>query len=93
MNVVMEKSGFVSKTSIALGILLIIPLAPASAEWSISKLKLIKNYLKTTLTQERLSFLAFCQWSMYDMKILIIEHNAFAESNLLKAKKFCSINM
>ena len=34
------------------------PVTVASAEWSFSKLKLINNYLRSTMTQERLTNLA-----------------------------------
>lgn len=39
-------------------ILLTIPITVASAERSFSKLKLIKSYLRTSMTQERLTSLA-----------------------------------
>ena len=43
---------------IVIRILLTIPVSTASAERSFSKLKLIKNYLRNTMGQERLSALA-----------------------------------
>ena len=45
-------------TCIAYRILLIIPITFASAERSVSKLKLIKSYLRSTMSQEKLSSLA-----------------------------------
>ena len=44
--------------TIALRILLTMPVTVASAERSLSKLKLIKNYLRSTMSEERLSNLA-----------------------------------
>ena len=61
--------------SIALRILLTLPLTVASAERSFSKLKLIKNYLRSNMGQERL----------VDLAILGIE------SDLAKSVDFASI--
>jgi hypothetical protein len=44
--------------SIAYRILFIVPVTVASAERSYSKLKLLKNYLRSTMSQERLNGLA-----------------------------------
>ena len=54
---------------IAFRILLTIPVTVASTERSFSKLKLIKSYLRSTMSQERLSGLA----------ILSIENEMLAE--------------
>jgi hypothetical protein len=43
---------------VSLRILLIIPVSGASGERSFSKLKLIKTYLRSSMSQERLSSLA-----------------------------------
>ena len=45
-------------TAIAFRIFLTIPVTVATCERSFSKLKLIKNYMRSTLGQERLSSLA-----------------------------------
>ena len=50
---------------VALRIFLTLPVTTASCERSFSKLKLIKNYLRSTLSQERLS----------NLSIISIEHN------------------
>ena len=46
--------------SIAYRILLTVPVTVASAERSFSKLKLLKNCLRSTMLQERLNGLAMC---------------------------------
>jgi len=46
--------------SVAYRILLTVPGTVASAERSFSKLKLLKNYLRSTMSQERLNGLAMC---------------------------------
>lgn len=53
-----SKNDFFPNVSIALRILLTLPISVATAERSFSKLKLIKNYLRSTMAQERLSDLA-----------------------------------
>lgn len=55
----------VTNFAVALRIVLTIPVTVASGERSFSKLKLIKNYLRTSMTQERLNHLA----------LLSIEHD------------------
>ena len=46
--------------SVAYRILLTMPVTVASAERSFSKLKLLKNYLRSTMLQDRLNGLAMC---------------------------------
>lgn len=55
--------------STALRLFLTIPVTVASSERSFSKLKLIKNYLRSSMGQERLS----------DLAVLSIEHEAASE--------------
>ena len=53
---------------VAYRILLTVPVTVASAERSFSKLKLLKNYLRSTMSQERLNDLAMCtiERAMFD---------------------------
>ena len=60
---------YLGDAHIAYRILLTIPVIVASAERSFSKLKLIKSYLRSTMSQERLSELA----------ILLIENKMLEE--------------
>jgi hypothetical protein len=53
--------------SIAYRILLTLPLTVTSAKRSFSKLKLLKKYLRSTMSQERLNGLSICN---IEMKIL-----------------------
>jgi hypothetical protein len=55
---VLEKRPYYPFANIAYRILLTIPVTVASAERSFSKLKLLKSYMRSTMTQERLSGLA-----------------------------------
>ncbi|XP_073030811.1 uncharacterized protein [Primulina eburnea] len=58
MQFLAKLHGLFPNTYIAYKILLTIPVTVASAERSFSKLKLIKNYLRSTMSQERLNGLA-----------------------------------
>ena len=74
--------------SIALRLLLTLPVTVASGERSFSKLKLIKTYLLTTMTQERLSSLAVLSIEQeirksLDMKDVIAR---FADAKARKVK-------
>ncbi|XP_066318594.1 uncharacterized protein [Miscanthus floridulus] len=54
----LKKHGCFPNATIAYRVLLTIPVTVASAERSFSKLKLLKTYLRSTMTQERLNDLA-----------------------------------
>lgn len=58
LNYLKKMDGCFPNASIAYKILLTIPVTVASAERSFSKLKLIKTYLRSTMSQERLNGLA-----------------------------------
>ncbi|KAK9734843.1 hypothetical protein RND81_04G166700 [Saponaria officinalis] len=68
---------------IAYRILLTIPITVASAERSFSKLKLMKSYLRTTMTQERLNGLAILSIEKNMLKNLNVEDiiDDFASKN------------
>jgi uncharacterized protein YeeX (DUF496 family) len=53
-----KKMDMFPNVMIAYRILLTVPVTVASAERSFSKLKLLKSYLRTTMTQDRLNGLA-----------------------------------
>jgi hypothetical protein len=55
LQYVKSLDGSIPNTEITYRIMLTVPVTVASAEQSFSKLKIIKNYLRTTMTQERLS--------------------------------------
>ena len=69
--------------SVAYRILLTIPVTVASAERSFSKLKLLKNCLRSTMLQDRLNGLATCciEKDMLDSIDLDIILNDFASRN------------
>ncbi|PRQ18417.1 putative HAT dimerization domain-containing protein [Rosa chinensis] len=69
-----KKMDMFPSVMVAYMILLTIPVTVASAERSFSKLKLLKSYLRTTMTQDRLNGLA----------ILTIERNMLANVDYKK---------
>ena len=74
--------------SIAYRILLTVPVTVASAERSFSKLKLLKNYLRSTMSQERLNGLAMCciEKNMLDSIDLDTLIDDFASKNARKSR-------
>ena len=74
--------------TIAYRILLIVPVTVASAEQSFSKLKLLKNYLRSTMSQERLNGLAMCciENNMLDITDLDTVIHDFASKNARKSR-------
>ena len=75
-----------SNLSIALDLLLTLAVSVASGERSFSALKLIKNYMRSTMGQERLTGLALTSMERdvrrsLDMEDIVV---AFAEANAHK---------
>ena len=70
--------------SVAYRILLTVPVTVASVERSFSKLKLLKNYLRSTMSQERLNGLAMCtiEKDIFDTIDLNTVLNDFASRNI-----------
>ncbi|XP_062011911.1 uncharacterized protein LOC133728519 [Rosa rugosa] len=68
---------------VAYRILLTVPVTVASAERSFSKLKLLKSYLRTTMTQDRLNGLAILSIEKNMLKNVEVEHiiDDFASKN------------
>lgn len=68
---------------VAYRVLLTIPITVASAERSFSKLKLIKSYLRTSMTQDRLNGLAILSIEKHMLKNIKVEHiiDDFASKN------------
>ncbi|XP_050387184.1 uncharacterized protein LOC126803416 [Argentina anserina] len=83
LNYITKSDGYYPHASITYRILLTIPVTVAFAERSFSKLKLIKTYLRFTMSQERLSGLA-----MISIEKDIVEKLNYAD--LIKASNFCS---
>ena len=80
----LKRVGSFPNASIAYRILLTIPITVASAERSFSKLKLLKSYLRSTMTQERLNGLA----------LMTIESNILDKVSYEDvAEKFISTNI
>ncbi|XP_010501913.1 PREDICTED: zinc finger MYM-type protein 1-like [Camelina sativa] len=80
--------GCYPNTEIAYRILLTIPVSVATAERSFSKLKLIKNYLRSTVSQERLNGLALLsiETSMVEKLDYVTLMNDFANKSISRAK-------
>ena len=76
--------------STAFKIFLTLPVTEASAERSFSKLKLIINYLRSTMTQDRLSGLSILSIENIRAKNLNLSEivKQFAENNAKRKKRF-----
>jgi hypothetical protein len=73
--------------------LLTIPVTVASSKLNFSKLKLLKSYLRSTMTQERLNDLAMIAFVSdmlekidYELKILFHEKNDVIQINIMQAR-------
>ena len=71
---------------------LTLPVTVATAERSFSKLKLIKNYLRSTMLQDRLSGLAILSIENENAKKMDVDElvNIFAEKKC-RRKKYCRV--
>ncbi|KAK1424137.1 hypothetical protein QVD17_19454 [Tagetes erecta] len=85
----LKEAEYFPNASIAYRILLTVPVTVASAERSFSKLKLLKSYLRSTMSQQRLSGLA-----MIAIENEILDHincedviNQFAMKNARRASR------
>lgn len=67
--------------------MLTIPVSTASAERSFSKLKVIKNYLRSTMSQERLSALAVLSIEA-DIASKLDYDTVIKEFSQVKSRKF-----
>lgn len=83
---ILRNGNYAPNTSVALRILLTLPVTVASGERSFSKLKIIKNYLRSTMAQMRLTGLATVSIESALVKKLNLKHlvSTFAE---MKARK------
>lgn len=85
----MKELDYFPNACIAYRILLTIPVTVASAERSFSKLKLLKSYLRSTMTQERLSGLAMISIENEILESINYEEliNQFAIKNARRASR------
>lgn len=85
----LKELGYFPNATIAYRILLTIPVTVASAERSFSKLKLLKSYLRSTMSQERLSGLAMIAIENEILENINCEEliNQFAMKNARRASR------
>ncbi|KAL7585947.1 uncharacterized protein LOC111882578 [Lactuca sativa] len=85
----LKELDYFPNASIAYRILLTIPVTVASAERSFSKLKLLKSYLRSTMSQERLSGLAMISIENEILESIDYEEllNQFAIKNAMRASQ------
>lgn len=90
LNFIKKSNGVFPNLAVALRIMLTIPITSASAERSFSTLKLIKTYLRSTMSQERLSGLALLAIEKEESENLnydkVIEDFAAKKSKKIKFK-------
>ena len=80
--------GIFPNVYVALRILLTLPVSLASGERSFSKLKIIKNYLRSTLSQDRVSGMATL--AIEHQVLSTIETDSFLKDFAkVKARKVC----
>ncbi|GFW52384.1 uncharacterized protein TNCV_2796421 [Trichonephila clavipes] len=86
MNGIYKSFSFLSPKNITL------PVTSAMAERSFSKLKLIKNYLRCTVSEERLSYLSLISIEQEARKIELDELiTDFAKKNVRRQTLFCNL--
>ena len=85
----LKEFGYFPNATIAYILLLTIPVTVASAERSFSKLKLLKSYLRSTMSQERLSGLAMIAIENGILEDINCEEliNQFAMKNARRASR------
>ncbi|XP_021985078.2 zinc finger MYM-type protein 1 [Helianthus annuus] len=86
----LKKIGFFPNALIAYRVLLTIPVTVASAERSFSKLKLLKTYLRSSMSQERLNGLAMISIENDILETMDYEDliESFASRNARRAARF-----
>ena len=82
---------FYPRASLLYQFVLTLPITVASNERSFSKLKLIKNYLRSTMTNERLFYLIICSLE-YDLLDQIDVEKLVNDWTKMKDRRICVKN-